>query len=76
MYGYLWRKRDASTVDIQLMVVSCKTIYNCILGRSSIVVLDTLASIIQLKMKYHNVHDKAVTICVDLEGAHGFHKVI
>lgn len=35
--------------------------------------LNVVASLVHLKMKYHNVHDEPVTICDDLSRAQKIH---
>lgn len=35
-----------------------KSLYNFLLGRPFSIMLDAVASLIHLKFKYHNVHDK------------------
>lgn len=62
---------DTRMVNLQILVVFCKSIYHCIIGRSFAETLDVVASPIHLKMKYHNIYDEPVTyvpICLDPEG--------
>lgn len=53
---------DTIMVDVQLLVVPCKNVYNFILGRSFSTTLDIADSTVHQKMKYHNVHDEPMTI--------------
>lgn len=50
-------------------MVPCTSIYNFILGRPFAIVLDVVASLVHLKVKYHNLKGELVTINGDLEGA-------
>lgn len=46
------------------------------MGKSFVETLDAIASPVNLILKYHNMHDKMVTICVCLGGARGIHKAL
>lgn len=56
--------RDTTKIYSKILVVPCKRIYNCILGKSFASTLDTVTFLVRLKLKYHNVHDDLVTINV------------
>lgn len=58
--------RDTMTVDLKCLVVPNKNVYNCILERPFTTTLGIVASLVHMKMKYHNIHDEPVTICVNL----------
>lgn len=60
--------RYTRTVDLQFHMVPCKSTNICILGRSFVATLEVMASPIYFKLKYHNVQDESMTICVDLFG--------
>lgn len=50
------------------------SVYNCILGRPFATTLDTVASSVHPKLKYHNVHDKSVMISAGLSGVKRIYK--
>lgn len=56
--------RDTETINSQLLVVPFRSVYNYILGRAFTTTLDTIISLVNLKLKYHNVHDESITISV------------
>lgn len=68
----LRKGKDTTMVDIQFLIVPCKSVYNCILGRPFAATLDILVSPVHLKSKYHNVSGEAV--CTDLSGSHRIYK--
>lgn len=41
-------------VNVFFLVIPCKTVYNDILGRPHLAVLDTIAYLIHLRLKYHD----------------------
>lgn len=61
-------EKDILTINWKLLVVPFRSIYNCILGRPYTTILDNVASLVDLKLKYHILQGKLVTINVDLEG--------
>lgn len=61
--------RDNMTINLQFLIIPCKSVYNCILGRPFAEMLDAVASHILLKLKYQNICDGPITICVELSGA-------
>lgn len=64
------------TVDLQLLVVPCKRVYNCIVGRPFAITLDIVVSPVHLKMKYNNIHDELVMINIDLYGGKRIYKAL
>lgn len=64
--GYLGIRERNQTIDLQFLVVSYKGVYNCILGGTFSITLDTEASPFHIKLKYHNIHDDPVTIYTTL----------
>lgn len=64
------RGRHTRTIYLQFLVVPHKSVYNFILWRIFSGTLDIIVSLLHLKMKYDNVHDKPMTICVDLTPTH------
>jgi hypothetical protein len=71
-------KTDESeiTIRVQFLVVPCKSVYNCILGRTTLAALGAVPSTVHLKMKYHGKNDQVVTIWADLVGAKRCHKAL
>lgn len=61
---------------MRFLVIPCKSAYTCILGTPFSVTLDVVAYIVHLKMKYHNTHDKIVTICDILSIGKRKHKTL
>lgn len=61
LYGYmklmvtLGEGKDTRMVDSQLLVVSFKSVYSCIMHRLFTTTLDVVASPVYHKLKYHNV---------------------
>lgn len=60
------KRKGVRAVNLHLLVVICKSTYNCILDRPFVTALDGVVSPIHLKLKFHNLHDEPVTINVDL----------
>lgn len=54
------------TVDLQLLVIPCKNVYKYILGSPFTIMMDVVASLKHLKLKYHNIHEESVMMCADL----------
>lgn len=59
-FGY---EGDTKIIYLKFLVVSRKSVYNCILGRPFDAMLDIMASLVQLKMKY-KVNGELMVICV------------
>lgn len=66
--------RDTRTTILKFLVISCKSVYKCILIRPFTMKLNIVASLVHLKTKYHNFYAGFVTICVDIYGARRIHK--
>lgn len=58
------------------MVVSCESVYHCILGTTLFVALETATSTIHLKIKYHNTYDEPIMVHVDLARASIIHEML
>jgi len=71
MFGEEMDERTVETPFLAVMVVS---IYNCILGRPTLVVLDAVTSTVQLKTKYHYRNEHMATVYADLKAAGRCHK--
>lgn len=61
--------QDAKMIYSQFLVVPYNNVLNWILGRPYAETLDVLASLVHLKLKYHNFHDDLVKINVSLSKA-------
>lgn len=57
-------------------MVPLRNVYNYILGRPFAGTLDTIAFLVHIKLKYHNVHKEIMTICDDLSRAQIIYKVL
>ncbi|MCI45243.1 hypothetical protein A2U01_0066482, partial [Trifolium medium] len=57
------------SVKVQLMVVDCPSLYNCIIGRTTLAELYALSSTVHLKMKYYTQDDQVATINGDIAAA-------
>lgn len=74
-YGYVEFKfsfgegDNKCSVESLFMVILCKSIYNCILGRPTIASLYVVTSTVHLKMRYHNNKGEVITIHGELGGA-------
>ena len=65
---------DERTIETPFLVIPVVSIYNYIIGRSTLVALDTVTSMVHLKMKYHNNNRDMVTIYTDLKAAERCHQ--
>lgn len=65
----LKERGNIRVVNRQFIVVTCLSVYNLIMGRPINVTQDAIDFLIHIKFKYHNVHDKPMTIGVDLDRA-------
>ncbi|PNX60253.1 hypothetical protein L195_g060094, partial [Trifolium pratense] len=57
------------SVMTQFMVVDCPSLYNCIIGRTTLAELYAVSSTIHLKMKYYTQDDQVATINGDIAAA-------
>jgi hypothetical protein len=62
-------KDSKKTIEVQFLIIPCKSVYNCILGRPTLTALGAVFSIVHLKMKYHNAKNEVLTIEADMTGA-------
>lgn len=69
-------RNDARKTNVQLLVVSCQSNYNYILGRLTIATLGLVSLTVHVKMKYHITNEEVVTICADLKGAKSCHRTL
>ena len=59
---------DGRSVNSQFLVVPCRSVYNFIMRRPFTSTLDTVPSLVYLKIKYHNIQGESDIINADLEG--------
>lgn len=64
---FVGEERDLRSIYTQFLVIPCKSIYNFIMGRTFTVVLDFVASLVHLKLKYYNLHEEPTDLHVNLE---------
>lgn len=50
---YVEEGKDERTLNACFLVIPCRRVYNYILGRSFLTMLDVMAYVVHLKMKYH-----------------------
>ncbi|XP_025702531.1 uncharacterized protein [Arachis hypogaea] len=73
--GYIWLQTtfrdylDSKTIDIQYLVVDCKSPYNIILGRPSLNAFNAIVSTVHLCVKFLSQDNKAITIHGDQKEA-------
>lgn len=67
-------REDTRTNYFHFLVVPYRSIYNFLIGMPFIVILDAVASLVQVNLKYHNVHDEMVMINVELSRAEMINK--
>lgn len=64
-------------VNLQFLVIPCKSVYNCIIGRPVEEILDEAASPVHLNGKpYHNAYYEILIIGADLSGSWRMHKAL
>lgn len=60
--------KEIRKINLQSLIVHCKSVYNYILGRPFAAMLDVVASLVHLELKYHNLQGEPTTINTNLEG--------
>lgn len=68
--------KDIRAVISQFLVVLYVSVYNCILGWPFTAMLDVVASLIHLKLKYHNIQGESTTINAYLERAKWIYRAL
>lgn len=68
--------RDTKTIHLLFLIVLCTSMYNCILDRPFAGTLEIEVYLIHMKMKYHNLYDNPVKICVALSRSWSVHKAL
>lgn len=61
------KEKEIREVNSQFLVVPCMSVYNCILGRPIASTLDIVASLVHLKLEYHNLQGESTAISADVE---------
>ncbi|XP_058733521.1 uncharacterized protein LOC131605145 [Vicia villosa] len=56
-------------VKTRFLVIDCKTLYNCIIGRPTLAELTAVPSTVHLKMKFYTKRGRVATINTDIEAA-------
>ncbi|XP_058760264.1 uncharacterized protein LOC131633581 [Vicia villosa] len=56
-------------VKTRFLVIDCKTLYNCIIGRPTLAELTAVPSTVHLKMKFYTKRGRVVTVNADIEAA-------
>ncbi|XP_058755629.1 uncharacterized protein LOC131628838 [Vicia villosa] len=56
-------------VKTRFLVVDCKTLYNCIIGRPTLAELTVVPSTVHLKMKFYEKRGRVATINADIKAA-------
>ncbi|MCI41108.1 hypothetical protein A2U01_0062341, partial [Trifolium medium] len=59
----------AKSIKVQFLVVDCPSLYQCIIGRTSIADLLAVPSTAHLKMKYYTNKGQIATLHGDIESA-------
>lgn len=67
-------RKDEQPMNICFLMIPYENVYNDILGRSFLAILNAMASLIYLKVKYHNNACKLVVISADLHGDYSYTK--
>lgn len=62
--------KNKRILKVCFLVIPYKNIYNGLLGRSFLAALNKVASMVHLKMEYHNSSYELVVIATNLRGAH------
>jgi hypothetical protein len=57
------------SIKVQFLVVECPSLYNCIIGRTTLAELFAVSSTIHLKLKYCTVDGKVATLNGDIAAA-------
>lgn len=60
----------------KFLVVNCRNVYICILGRPFAITFGIVASLVHLKLKYHNVYNEPITKNTDLFGKKRIYKAL
>lgn len=69
-------RKGEQPMNVCFLVIPYENVYNDILERSFLAILNALASLIYLKMKYHNNACKLVVILANLRGDDLIHEAI
>lgn len=69
-------RKDEQPMNVCFLMIPYENVYNDILGRSFLAILNSMASLIYLKVKYHNNACKLVVILADLHEDYLIHEAI
>lgn len=72
----LEERRDTKIVKLQFLVVPYRSACYYIMGSIFPTTLDAISSSIHLMLKYHNVYDEPVMVCLDISGVRRIHKAL
>lgn len=64
----IWEGNEVWFIILQFLVVHSRSVYNFIMRIPFTTTLDDVASLVHLKLKYHNLQGEPITVNVDLEG--------
>ncbi|XP_058754185.1 uncharacterized protein LOC131627358 [Vicia villosa] len=56
-------------VKTRFLVIDCKTLYNCIIGRPTLAKLTAVPSTVHLKMKFYTKRGRVATVNADIEAS-------
>ncbi|MCI19278.1 hypothetical protein A2U01_0040434, partial [Trifolium medium] len=62
-------EESTKSVKVQFLVVDCPSLYNCIIGRTTLAELFAVSSTIHLKMKYYTLDGRVATLNGDIAAA-------
>ncbi|MCI34282.1 hypothetical protein A2U01_0055500, partial [Trifolium medium] len=60
------KEKAMNSVKVQFLEVDCPSLYNCIIGRTTLAELFAVSSTIQLKLKYYTKDGQVATINGDI----------
>lgn len=63
-------RKGVRMMNMHFSMVLCKNLYNFTLGKPFFAVIDLVALIVHLKIKYHNIYDEPITFQANLSRAH------
>ncbi|KAK2443631.1 hypothetical protein QL285_014717 [Trifolium repens] len=63
------QREESKQVRVKFLVVDCPSLYQCIIGRTTLADLVAVPSTVHLKMKYYTSSGKVATIHGDIEAA-------
>lgn len=73
---YFGERKHHRTTNVHFPMIRYENVYNNILGRSFVTILDVMASLVHTKMKLHNNAGKLVVVLADQHGALLIHEIV